>query len=217
MIQDQSGEVKKRSKQLNLTFLTEGTMNYKSITWKKLIDISLITFLLLLIFFPSIRTPVMGGIQHVLLQSGFFNAQTEESKKEASVDVEQLKLTDLEGSPVSTNELIGRTLFINVWATWCPPCLAEMPDIANLYQSIGQEVAFIMISVDKNQDKARAWVNKKQYPVPVYFVNGKLPEDLLYEAIPTTWVVNSNGIIRYQHSGMAKYHTPEFREFLLSQ
>ena len=215
MILAQSGEVRKRWKKLNFSFVIEGTMAVKIHIGKRVLDIILIGFILLMVFFPGIRTPVMGFAQRALLQTGLFNASAEKNLSSATFDY-QLRLSDAEGQPLNPDLLKGKTLFINVWATWCPPCLAEMPDIAELYQQVGGNATFLMISVDRDREKARRWIEKKQYAFPIYFVEGRLPSTLSYQAIPTTWVIGSDATIRYQHSGMAQYNTKAFRDFLQS-
>ena len=190
-------------------------MESKFFLRKRVFDILFVGFLFLMILFPDIRTPVMGFAQRLFLQTGLFNANTKKAVTDEVFNY-YLPLVDISGSRLVSDTLRGKPLFINVWATWCPPCLAEMPDIERLYQELGEDITFIMISVDRNPQKAKNWTEKKQYSFPIYFVEESLPPSLSYEAIPTTWVIGSKGIIHYRHEGMAQYNTKMFKEFLQS-
>lgn len=191
-------------------------MNNFSGLWKRLLDFLLLGTFLVLIFVPSLRAPIMGAVQQILLKTGLFNANVEAERTNVLFDY-SLELVDHHGRVSTVEELKGdAALFINVWATWCPPCRAEMPDIARLYQDMGGEVVFLMISVDDEQAKAIQWIEDNDFPFPIYFFNGDSKGGLAYRAIPTTWVVDTQGFIRYQHSGMAQYDTEKFRDFLIS-
>jgi thiol-disulfide isomerase/thioredoxin len=190
-------------------------MASKSKTGLRVMDIVLVVFLVVMFFFPNIRAPVMGFAQRVLLQTGFFNANIDDAASGNRFDY-HFQLVDTAGQLVEVEKFKGKKVFVNIWATWCPPCLAEMPDIAQLHQAVGDEVVFLMISVDRDRKKAKQWVREKQYSFPVHFVNGSLPESIAYEVIPTTWVVGTDGVIRYQHAGMAQYNSNKFKDFLRS-
>jgi thiol-disulfide isomerase/thioredoxin len=186
----------------------------KIISKSRILDILFIIFIAVLILVPSIRVPVLSTLQRGLLFTGIFNADSEAVDEKKSFSY-QLTVKDTAGVYLNTADLKGKVLFINIWATWCPPCMAEMPEIAKLYSEVNNEVSFVMLSVDKDQEKAKNWVAEKKFPVPVYFLEQPSP-DLAYEAIPTTWVIDQEGKIVFRHSGMAQYNTSDFRDFLRS-
>lgn len=190
-------------------------MKKKKLSVRKIIDTGLLIFILCLLFFPTLRLPVLGNFQRILLQTGLFNASIDQNDSNKSIDL-SLELQTVDGRIVNTKDWKDKVVFINIWATWCPPCLAEMPNIATLYQDTQNDVEFVLISVDKDREKARDWIDKKQYPVPVYFLKDNLPDALSYQAIPTTWIIDTKGTVRYQHSGLTNYATSSFKEFLLS-
>jgi len=196
------------------TFTEEGTNAMKSISKSRILDIAFIIFILILILVPSLRVPIVSTLQQGLLFTGLFNADSEVNDEVESFSY-QLIVKDTSGVYLNMSDLKGQVLFINIWATWCPPCMAEMPEIAKLYSEVNNEVSFLMLSVDKDQHKAKKWVAEKKFPVPVYFLE-QLSPDLSYEAIPTTWVIDEEGKIVFRHSGMAQYNTSDFRDFLRS-
>jgi thiol-disulfide isomerase/thioredoxin len=127
-----------------------------------------------------------------------------------------LKLIDREGNTKSLKELKGKVIFMNFWATWCPPCIAEMPSIDKLHEEMGDEVAFVMVSLDQNFEKAKAFDKRKGYDLPIYAPGSKLPSMYQSSAIPTTYVIDADGNLALTHKGMADYSDPEFKKFLNS-
>lgn len=128
-------------------------------------------------------------------------------------------LADLQGNSFSMNSLKGKTLFINFWATWCPPCIAEMPNIQGLYSDVKQDesIVFLMISLDQDPQKAADFMERKGYDLPVYFPRSAKPRVYDTSVVPTTYVVDSNGFIVMKKRGMAQYNTKRFKEFLRAE
>ncbi len=127
-------------------------------------------------------------------------------------------MTDLNGRTVDFGSLKGKVVFVNIWATWCPPCVAEMPNIQKLYEKTdGKDIAFVMLSVDQEGlAKVKKYIDRKGYTFPVYLPASPLPQELQSSAIPTTFIISPEGKIVARQEGMAEYDTPEVREFLQS-
>ncbi|MBC2840257.1 TlpA disulfide reductase family protein [Robiginitalea sp. SC105] len=126
-----------------------------------------------------------------------------------------LLLVDEEGMTRSLPKVAGeQTAFINKWATWCAPCLAEMPSIDKLYEAAGDSVAFVMISMDADFEKARAFKARKGFAFPIYHLAGEEPEFLKTRSIPATFLVPPDRDTLYRFEGMREYDTPAFLEFL---
>ena len=134
-------------------------------------------------------------------------------KKIASYD---FVLETKEGEKVRFDEFRGKTVFINFWATWCAPCIAEMPDIQGLYDKVGDKVEFVMISVDAQPEKTWNFAENKGFTFPVYRRASLIPAVYEREVIPTTFVLSPDGKIVAERHGMAKYDSDDFREFLLA-
>lgn len=164
------------------------------------------------LYFTGLHTEVIGQVQRVVLATGIIRPDTDpEAEKLADYN---FRLTSASGEPVDFSAFQGKTVFLNFWATWCPPCIAEMPDIQDLYTKTRDDVAFVMISLDDDPDKARRFVERKGFDLPVYFLSSALPEVYDPKSIPTTYVIAPDGKIAMTRHGMAKYDTDSFRAFL---
>ncbi len=165
------------------------------------------------LYLTGLHTPVLGFMQGLILKTGIIKPSIEkESDIRASYS---FTLVDQYGEHVDFKNFKGETVFINIWATWCPPCIAEMPDINNLYHELkGENIHFFMISMDDDFEKAKKFVDKKGYDFPIYRLGSMMPEVFHSKAIPTTFVISPKGMIVVKKSGMAKYNTEEFRNYL---
>ncbi len=167
--------------------------------------------------FTDTGTTAQGWLQQAVLATGLFQADVnwaEENRQPANFDVE---LVTLDGEHVSLSEFRGKPIFMNIWATWCPPCLAEMPFIEDLYQDVKEEdIIFVMISTDDTAQEARVFMQQKGYTLPVYRLASPLPEPYTSRVLPTTYVIGSDGTLGTVHSGMANYNKPGFKNYLRS-
>ncbi|MAX25953.1 MAG: thioredoxin [Phycisphaeraceae bacterium] len=164
------------------------------------------------LYLTGLHTEVIGQLQRIVLSTGIISPEIDQ---ESTIDASyQFYLEDFEGKTIPFTSFEGKTVFLNFWATWCPPCIAEMPDIHNLFDQVGNEVQFVMISLDKDREKAKAFVKKKGYSFPTYFLSSPLPSVYDPSAIPTTYVISPQGEIKATHHGMAKYNTDDFKAFL---
>jgi peroxiredoxin len=166
------------------------------------------------LYLTGMHTQVIGLIQRVVLAPGLIKPDilTKEEQLDVSYDFE---LMDAQGRTVSFENFRGKTVFLNLWATWCPPCIAEMPDINDLYAKMdSNDIAFVMISRDADFKKALNFKDKKGYDFPIYSAASRLPQVFQTNSIPTTYIISPLGKIVAKRKGMAKYDSEEFRFFL---
>jgi thiol-disulfide isomerase/thioredoxin len=192
-------------------------MNQKLITFWKTIRPWIIMIALVLVLR---YTGVLSGISYftgsLLLKTGAMNAGLEAPLVTKTFNY-NFKVKDLNGTVIDFKTFKGKTIFLNVWATWCGPCRIEMPSIQKLYDKINNdEIVFIMLAVDdrKSFDKVATYVKEKEFTFPVYVPHESLPNQLMVKSIPTTFVVNPQGKIATQETGAANYDTEEFKTFL---
>ncbi|TXD49720.1 TlpA family protein disulfide reductase [Polaribacter sp. IC073] len=178
------------------------------------------------LYATGLHTEVIGFVQRGVLATGLMNPDIKEitqvNKNETTTVSESikadlnLKLIDSDGKVSSLADLKGKVIFLNYWATWCPPCIAEMPSIDKLHEEMGDDVAFILLSFDKDFETAKAFDKRKGYNLPIYAQASNLPAMLKSSALPTTYIIDVDGNIALKHEGMADYNTAEFKNFLKS-
>jgi len=169
------------------------------------------------LYFTGALPEVAGFAQRAIVFSGLVNpdtGETEIEKKKAAFD---FTLTGINGENIDFNDLKGKVIFVNLWATWCAPCIAEMPSIESLYADYegNKNLAFAMISLDKNHEKAIKFMKRKGYSFPAYLPDASLlPKVYESNAIPTTYVIDKEGFIVYEKKGMSNYDSKSFHKFL---
>ncbi len=127
-------------------------------------------------------------------------------------------MTDAKGKSVDLSSFKGRKVFVNLWATWCPPCRAEIPSIENLAGKVDKNKAvFIMLSLDENFEVAKQFAKANNLKVPVYYPAGKLPALFNTDGIPATFIFNENGDLVKQNNGLDDYDTDEYIKLLSDQ
>ncbi|EAZ79566.1 TlpA family protein disulfide reductase [Algoriphagus machipongonensis] len=188
--------------------------------WKKEIKswgimLSIVAFL----YFTGLLPVIMGGVQSVLLSTGLIKPKIEvPNLVDQSFDYRG-QFMDFEGNVIDLEDYKGKTLFINLWASWCGPCRAEMPHISELYKKVKNDpnVEFLMIGLDNDIEKSRGFIEGKPWGFPTAHASYGLNQSLQSEAIPTTLVVSPEGKIVFYQQGMSNFNTKEFEEFLVSQ
>ena len=127
----------------------------------------------------------------------------------------EFELLDVNGTPVNLKNFKGKKLFVNLWASWCPPCRAEMPSIEKLYKSSdSHKVAFVMVSLDDNFEKAKKYVSKKKLKLPIYYPQRSLPGMFNVQSIPASFIFDESGNLIQAIEGSADYNTSQFRDML---
>lgn len=154
--------------------------------------------------------------QTALLKTGIRNASTEEMRKPEPFDYD-FTVRNTAGERIKFEEYKGKVVFLNLWATWCGPCRAEMPTIQSLYEKMDStKVEFVMLSIDRDRDEAKvgAYIEKYKYTFPVYRPSGYLTSQLDIPSIPTTFIINKEGMIVGREVGTTNFDTAKFRKFL---
>ncbi len=115
-------------------------------------------------------------------------------------------LVDLNGNPISSDSLRGKVVVIDFWATWCGPCLAEIPGYIELQKKLGADRFVIVgLSLDRRPvDEVKAFVAKHGINYPVAIAGFSEVEAFgNFQAIPTTFVIDREGRLRFRKSGVA--------------
>jgi len=125
-------------------------------------------------------------------------------------------LRTLDGAEASFAEFRGRPVFLNVWATWCGPCVSEMPSIERLHRSIADDDIAVVLVTDESADTVRDFLASRNLSLPVYLTPEEVPVEFASPGIPATFVVDPGGLILFRHVGAANWDDDACREFLRS-
>lgn len=185
---------------------------------KELRDWGIFASIIAILYFTGLHTDVAAFAQRMVLTTGFITADTETELSDQTIDY-SFKVQTLNGDIVTLEKFKGKVIFLNEWATWCAPCIAEMPGIQSLYDNIGdhKNIEFVMLSLDHDMKKVNKFVSKKGYTFPIYTPASEVPIEFQSSSIPTTFVISPEGKIISKKVGMAKYDTKKFVEFMLKQ
>ena len=195
---------------------------------KSLIQYGIIAVIAITLYATGLHTEVIAFVQRGLLSTGILNPNVEKITEARTKEMENgvlsnatkadlnFRLIDKDGNETSLEKMKGKVIFMNLWATWCAPCLAEMPSIKKLHTEMGSEVAFVILSLDDDFEKAKAFDKKKGYDLPIYSLRSTMPAMYDSTTIPTTYIIDAQGNLVLTHSGMADYDSDKFKKFLRS-
>lgn len=179
---------------------------------------AILVVLILLMFWPSSRAFLQRG----LLKIGLFKPKIEQKVDQAPESdgspetIEKAVFENENGEMVGTENLQGKVVFMNFWATWCGPCVAEMPSIQILHDQFvdSDAIEFMLVEIEGDMGLAKEFMQKHELNMPVYVPAGNIPNEWLSGAIPSTIVLDKNGKRIFKHEGMADYSDARFVEYM---
>jgi len=134
-------------------------------------------------------------------------AQTEEKepKEVTEITLDKIQLQTLSGEPVDLKQYKNKTVFINFWATWCKPCIQEMPTIAKAQEQL-KDVVFLFPS-NETVDLIEGFKKRKSFDFN--YVQSQNMEALNIMALPTTFIFDSSGKLKFSEAGFRDWSTEE--------
>lgn len=123
------------------------------------------------------------------------------------------QLVDADGVSLNFNAFKNKVVVVNYWATWCPPCIAEMPSFQNLYDAYKDDIVFLFVANDE-QNKVDKFMKKKGYELPIYYQVSQSPSQMSSNALPTTYIINESGEIVVEKTGAADWNSGKVRDLL---
>ena len=164
---------------------------------------------LLLMIIPQTRTPIQVFVQRLI---SFSPSETSEDKREVLQDY-QWPLQELNEEEINFSQSKGKVAIVNIWATWCPPCIAEMPSFQKLYDDYESKVDFYFVTSEE-PERVNRFLNKHNYTLPTYLQTYEAPEQMQSRALPTTYVISKKGEIVINETGTANWNSGKTRELL---
>ncbi|WP_190811483.1 TlpA disulfide reductase family protein [Flagellimonas sp. S3867] len=141
------------------------------------------------------------------------SADIVETGKQKTLASYAWKLDNLDGNHLNFESNQGEVVLVNLWATWCPPCVAELPSIEKLYKDYGNKVRFMLVT-NESPEKVSEFLQKKKYDLPVYFEKSQTPGELVSRSIPATYIISKSGKIVVDEKGAANWNSESTRALL---
>ena len=172
-------------------------------------------FVLLMIINPAVKSTAIQGLMKIGLFQPKIAKENIGIQTKSSYDY-SVNFTSADGNTISGESLKNKVVFINFWATWCPPCIAEMPSINELYHRFknNPDIIFLLVDADNDIQKSTAFMQNKNFRLPVVTANGSIPTDWYTGTLPTTIVLDKNGNVAYRQTGAAAYTNKKFILFI---
>jgi thiol-disulfide isomerase/thioredoxin len=167
--------------------------------WQKGGDVFFWVMLILLLI-PGPRRVISTGINRVALNIKTPGMIPEDKQLSLVESDYNWVMQNEQGEPVTLSQMGEMPVFLNFWATWCPPCVAELPEIQKAWEKHGASVAFLLVT---NQEPAvvEAFMNKHGYTVPVHYASTAPPQVFDHRSIPTTYILSKDGRIVVMKKG----------------
>ncbi|REC47540.1 TlpA family protein disulfide reductase [Chryseobacterium pennipullorum] len=164
------------------------------------------------------NTDAKAWLMRQIASTGILNSQFPDPKVETS-DVNKsetinFRVRKQDGLVINTADLKGKVIFINFWASWCPPCRAEFPSIQTFYEKYktNPDIVFLTVNLDDNPELGKVYLEDKGFTVPFLIPDGEIPTPYFSGSLPTTVVLDKNGQIQFHHQGLADYSKESFYE-----
>ncbi|WP_445386275.1 TlpA family protein disulfide reductase [Robiginitalea sp. IMCC44478] len=180
---------------------------------KKYLSLSNIVFavFLALLIIPQTRKPIQVGLNKVRML--LLSPSKLDPGEQIQVIPFAYKLYDLNANALEVGIGKGKVAFLSYWATWCPPCLAELPSIQVLYSRYGDRIEFVLIT-NEDPEVVSRFLDKKNYDLPVYLPRMNPPEVLSERSIPTNYIIDAKGKILVKEQGAVDWNSEKVREIL---
>ncbi len=127
--------------------------------------------------------------------------------------VDRIKLVDLENNPVDLKSLAGKNIFLNFWATWCKPCILEMPSIERAEKLLSDDNFVFLIASDEDIGRIKRFKASKDFDLQFVHLETPFP-DLGILSLPTTIIIDPSGKIVMNQIGALEWDSPEVLEKL---
>jgi thiol-disulfide isomerase/thioredoxin len=176
--------------------------------WTIVLDFVFI-LLVLAMLFPDTRKPLSA----FLIRHTLFAPAENDKILFLSDDDWKMQISEEDSGVISMEKFRGKPLFLNFWATWCPPCIAEMPSIQKLYDDYKDKLFFVLISKEA-PEVIEKFMEKHEYDLPFYTLRSNVPAIFESSTIPATYFVGASGRILISKTGAARWNSNKMRRLI---
>lgn len=166
------------------------------------------TIFIVLLIIPQTRTAMQVALNMVRVQ--LLSPSALEKAAQIQLEPFEYQMIDLKGNAVTTEIGHGKVVFLSYWATWCPPCIAELPSIQKFYNDYGDEIEFVLLT-DEAPETVHEFLKRKQYNIPVFMPRIPMPKALYERSIPTNYIIDKKGKVVVKEQGATDWNSEKVR------
>lgn len=196
----------KRKFDIEVALLTLQSMKLKTPKFSNIVFVVIIALLV----WPKTRQPIQVFMHKGLAMFSPSEVSENDWKTLTSYN---WKLQTLDDVDYDFEMAKGKVVLVNFWATWCPPCIAEMPSLQGLYDNYGETIEFLLVSEEK-EAIIQKFLNKYEYSFEIYRPITEIPGMLKTRSIPRTFIIDRYGHIVIDKTGAANWNSQAVRETL---
>ncbi len=164
---------------------------------------------ILAMIIPQTRMPIQVLLQRII---SFSPSELDKENRTILKDY-HWNLSNLDSEKLNLSQSEEKVVLINFWATWCPPCIAEMPELQELYDAYGSRVDFYFVT-NEQPKTLLTFLESRGYDFPVYIPSEPSPKVLASSALPTTFVISRSGEIIMRKTGAASWNSNKVHQVL---
>ena len=170
----------------------------------------LFVIVIILMIIPQTRKPIQVGLHSIV---ALFSPLIIDKEDQVLLSNYDWQLLDSNNTISTLEQAKGKVIFVNLWATWCPPCIAEMPSMQKIYDAYGDRVVFLFVS-NENQEKVTTFLKRKNLSIPSYYPLSSSPKEITSSSIPATYIIDKKGFIVVEKIGVANWNSTSVKKLL---
>lgn len=149
---------------------------------------------------------VLSGLSIFYFQNSRPAVVQAEVGTEIGMAAPDFTLKNMNNNEVSLSDYRGQKVFLNFWASWCPPCRKEMPDMQKLHEKYGEEIAILAVNIGESKSTAANYMLENGLSFSVLLDTDKsTAQNYLVRGIPTSYFLDKDGIIINKVVGAVSY------------